>query len=52
MYQYLRRKSTLKSQHHLAFNLKNETIDLIKAFAASYLAKETDQQITFGGFLN
>jgi hypothetical protein len=31
---------------------KKETIDLIKAFAASYRAIETDQQITFEGFLN
>lgn len=31
---------------------KNESIDKIKAFAASYRLKETDQQITFEGFLN
>ena len=31
---------------------KKESIDKIKAFAASYRAKETDQQITFEGFLN
>ena len=31
---------------------KKEIIDLIKAFAASYRAKETDQQIIFEGFLN
>ena len=31
---------------------KKESIDMIKAFAASYRGKETDQQITFEGFLN
>tara|TARA_Y200000002_G_scaffold327745_1_gene290988 strand:+ start:210 stop:353 length:144 start_codon:yes stop_codon:yes gene_type:complete len=31
---------------------KKESIDKIKAFAASYRLKETDQQITFEGFLN
>jgi len=31
---------------------KKESIDLIKAFAASYRVKETDQQIIFDGFLN
>ena len=31
---------------------KKESIDLIKAFAASYRVKETYQQVTFEGFLN
>lgn len=31
---------------------KKESIDKIKAFAASYRVKETDQKITFEGFLN
>ena len=31
---------------------KKESIDKIKAVAASYRVKETDQQITFEGFLN
>ena len=31
---------------------KKESIDKIKAFAASYRVKKTDQQITFEGFLN
>ena len=31
---------------------KKESIDKIMAFAASYRLKETDQQITFEGFLN
>lgn len=31
---------------------KKESIDKIKAFAASYRLKETNQQITFEVFLN
>lgn len=31
---------------------KRESIDKIKAFAASYRVKEMDQQITFECFLN
>ena len=31
---------------------KQESIYNIKAFAASYRVKQTDQQITFEGFLN
>tara|TARA_B100002019_G_C21065223_1_gene496135 strand:- start:308 stop:451 length:144 start_codon:yes stop_codon:yes gene_type:complete len=31
---------------------KKESIYNIKAFAASYRVKQTDQQITFEGFLN
>ena len=31
---------------------KKEIIDTIKAFAASYRAKETNQDIIFEGFLN
>ena len=31
---------------------KKESIDKINAFAASYSIKETDQKITFVGFLN
>jgi patatin-like phospholipase/acyl hydrolase len=31
---------------------KKESIDKIKAFAASYRVKETDQQIIFEGYLN
>ena len=31
---------------------KKESIDKIKAFASTYRVKETDQQITFEGFLN
>ncbi|MDG1685149.1 MAG: hypothetical protein P8H63_03855 [Flavobacteriaceae bacterium] len=31
---------------------RKESIDKIKAFAASYRVKETNQQITFEGFLN
>ena len=34
------------------FQPKKESIDKIKAFAASYRVKQTDQQITFEGFLN
>ena len=31
---------------------KKESIDKIKAFAASYRVKQTDQQIIFEGYLN
>ncbi|MDG1824312.1 MAG: hypothetical protein P8H45_05420 [Flavobacteriaceae bacterium] len=31
---------------------KKESIDKIKAFAASYRVKQTDKQIIFQGFLN
>jgi len=31
---------------------KKVTIDLIKAFAACYLVKDTDEQIIFESFLN
>ena len=31
---------------------KKESIDKINAFAASYSVKETDQKLTFVGFLN
>ena len=31
---------------------KKESIDMIKAFAASYRVNETNQQITIEGYLN